>query len=176
MFNIDTRPFPEIVTDEFFKYTKKKVVGFEGLQIRNGPYGALSSVGVSDGVVDFCCHKEMETSEFLKVVDWVANNGEQLLNMALESFVEFYWEMRDVVIPTLVNENPDDIVPKISDYSDLARLCGIVAVHVSEFKNNGEHLFGIEFGCNWEDEHGAGCRFEGLKLIESGDGSDSFSY
>jgi hypothetical protein len=40
----------------------------------------------------------------------------------------------------------------------------------------GEPNFGIELGCNWETEHGAGVQFEGLKVIEAGDASVAFTF
>jgi hypothetical protein len=58
----------------------------------------------------------------------------------------------------------------------LARLCGLVALHVGGMTKGGEPRFGIELGCNWEDEHGAGVRFQGLKVVEAGEASDAFSF
>ena len=40
----------------------------------------------------------------------------------------------------------------------------------------GEPRFGIELGCNWEEEHGAGVRFVGLKIVEAGYAADAFSF
>ncbi|WP_220783823.1 hypothetical protein, partial [Shewanella sairae] len=41
-----------------------------------------------------------------------------------------HYTMRDLVIESLIDEKPDDVVPQISTYKDLSRLCGIVAVHI----------------------------------------------
>ena len=176
MYSIEAPNYPETKTDEFFKYTKKKVEGFAGLQERNGPYGAVSSISPSDGSIDFCCDKDMSTDQFLEIVDWVESNSGKLLALALESFVELYWEMRDLVIESLIDEDPDDVVPEIKSYDDLRKLCGIVAVHVKGKSDNGDPLFGIEFGCTWEDEHGAGAGFEGFTIKESGHASDAFDF
>ena len=176
MFDLPPSIYPETSADEFFKYTSKKVGGFAGLQIRNGAYGAVSAPEESDGSVHFCCDKDIQTKVFLDAVDWIEKNALELLHLSLESFVEQYWEMRDLVIDSLIEENPDDVVPHISNYKDLKNLSGIVAVHIKACGSKTVPHFGIEFGCNWEDEHGAGTSFKGLNLIVSGHASDAFDY
>ena len=168
--------YPETIVDEYFKYTIKKVEGFSGLQIRNGVYGAVSSSEYSNGEVHFCCDKDMDTQEFLRVINWVEKNAKELLDLSLKSFVGQYWEMRDLVIESLVDEEPDEVVPEISSFEELRKLCGIVAVHVKGSGTKIEPRFGIEFGCTWENEHGAGASFNGLEIIESGHGSDAFDF
>jgi Domain of unknown function (DUF6985) len=176
MYSVNPPDYPETLTDEDFKYTSIQVPGFVGLQVVNGPYGAKSSEHPSDGTVHFCCDKEMQTEEFLEIADWVKNRGDEILDAALASFVEQYWEMRDLVLECLEDEEPDDVVPEISDYKDLVILCGIVGVHVKPYLADKVPRFGLEFGCNWEDEHGAGARFEGVRVVESGQASVAFDF
>jgi len=176
VFDVKECEFPETTTDEFFKYTSKKVPGFAGLQIRNGAYGSISSPETSDGKIHFCCDKDLSTEEFFDVVNWIEKNALDVLNKSLESFVEQYWYMRDLVIESLIVEKPDDIVPRISTYKDLMELCGIAAVHIKGNSSMVAPRFGIEFGCNWEDEHGAGTNFKGLNLVESGSASEGFDF
>jgi hypothetical protein len=176
MYNVTPPNYPMTSTDEYFHYTTLKVDGFAGLQIRNGPYGAVSSKELSDGAVHFCGNKDLPVDQFLIVAEWVSKNGKPILERSLESFVDQYWEMRDLVIECLIDEDPDDVVPKISNFIDLKKLCGIAAVHVGGINEDGNPLFGVEFGCTWEDEHGAGARFIGEELVESGEASDAFSF
>lgn len=176
MCNVEVPEFPSLSNDEYFKYTTKKVVGFSGLQIRNGPYGAISGDGQSDGTVHFCCDKDMTSESFIETVEWVDKNASLLLDVCLESFVDQYWKMRDLVIESLIDERAENVVPEISSYKELENLVGIIAVHVKDKSETGQYRFGIEFGCTWEDEHGAGAGFEGLKLVESGMASDAFDF
>ena len=176
MYSVNPPKYPETKVDEYFKYTSMIVDGFSGLQIRNGVYGSVSSSEASNGEVHFCCDKDLETESFLSVVNWVEENGKELLEISLKSFVEQYWEMRDLVIESLIDEDPDEVVPEISTFEDLRKLCGIVAIHVKGSGTKSEPRFGIEFGCTWEDEHGAGVSFNGLKIIESGHASDAFDF
>lgn len=84
--------------------------------------------------------------------------------------------MRDIVIECLMDEDPDEVVPEIKEAEELASLCGLVALHVGGISNSGEPRFGIALGCSWEEEHGAGVRFIGLKVVEAGQASVAFSF
>ncbi len=176
MFSVNSPMYPETSTDDFFKYTTKKVTEFSGLQVRNGPYGAVSSNEISAGLVHFCCDKDLQTELFLEISNWIEENAKELLNLSLKSFIEQYWEMRDLVIESLIDEDPDEVVPEITTHEDLKNLCGIIAVHIKGSGTKSSPRFGIEFGCTWEDEHGAGASFNGLEIIESGYGSDAFDF
>ncbi len=109
-------------------------------------------------------------------MNWVEANALDILDKSLESFIEQYWDMRDLVIESLIDEKPDDVVPLISSYKDLIRLCGIVAVHIKGSGSIDAPRFGVEFGCNWEEEHGAGTNFKGLKLVKSGSAFEGFDF
>ncbi len=176
MYNVEVPTYPDISIDEYFKYTSRIIDGVSGLQVRNGPYGAVSSSAKSDGLIHFCGDKDLQTELFLEITDWIDINAGEILDGCLKSFVEQYWEMRDLVIDTLIDEDPDVVVPRITSHHDLRNLCGIVAVHVKGSGTKDAPRFGIEFGCNWEEEHGAGVSFNGLNVIESGEASDAFEF
>lgn len=150
--------------------------GFSGLNVRNGPYGAVSSDEPSDGTVHYSADKEMDKDSFLLESKWVNENAEQILDLALAAMVGQYWENRENVLECLIDEDPNVVVPEIKHHTDLLKLCGIVAIHIKDPGKDGSHRFGIEFGCTWEDEHGAGVRFENLRVVEDGHASDSFDF
>lgn len=176
MYNTDIPEYPEIITDQFSMYTSIKSGGFAGLNVRNGPYGALSSAKPSDGTVDYSADKDMDRDFFLAESKWVSDHAVEILDLALAAMVDQYWENREYVLECLGDEDPNEVAPKISCPQDLKNLCGIVAVHIKNSDSSGSHRFGIEFGCNWEDEHGAGVRFENLKVIEEGEASVAFDF
>ncbi|WP_417534866.1 DUF6985 domain-containing protein [Marinobacterium stanieri] len=176
MYNTDAPPYPEINCDEYCIYTSIKSDGFSGLNVRNGPYGALSSCEPSDGTVHYSGDKDMGTETFLTESKWVSDHAVEILDAALSAMVDQYWENREYVLECLVDEDPNEVVPEISAPQDLKILCGIVAVHINTPDDSGNHRFGIEFGCNWEDEHGAGVRFKNLIAIEDGHASEAFDF
>jgi hypothetical protein len=175
MYNVDPPLYPEFVDDEYCHLSTIGLPSFAGMQITNGPYGAISDPGPSTGEVHAAADKSLAPDLFRAVIAWVIEHDAEIRRLMFPALVEQYWEMRDLVIECLVDEDPNEIVPEIKHPEDLAPLCGIVAVHVGGIASNGQPRFGIELGCNWEEEHGAGVHFVGLKLIEAGDASVAWS-
>jgi hypothetical protein len=160
--------YPKVLIDDDSKYTMKNIPAFANMQIRNGPFGAISTKGLSTGSVHFICDKSIDDKIFLDIVNWIEERALLILDKALSSFMDDYNEMRPMVIECLIDEDPDDVVPKINSYKELLSLCGIVGVYIRSDGATTVPEFGIEFGCNWEDSHGAGAAFKGVELIESG--------
>lgn len=176
MYNVHAPLFPEYVDDDYRHLSTIRLPAFAGMQITDGPYGAVSSPGPSTGETHACAEKELDPNVFCAIVNWVIEHDSQIRALLFPALVDQYWEMRDLVIECLSNENPDQIVPAITEPEELASLCGLVALHVGGRSANGEPRFGIELGCNWEEEHGAGVRFQGLRVVQSGHASDAFSF
>lgn len=176
MYNINAPSFPEYIDDEYHHLSTVRLPAFAGMQITNGPYGAVSATGPSNGETHAAADKKLDPDEFRAVVKWVIEHDSQIRSRLFPALVEQYWEMRDLVIECLIDEDPDEVVPEIKESEELASLCGLVALHVGGMSADGEPRFGIELGCNWEEEHGAGVRFVGLKVVESGHASDAFSF
>ncbi len=176
MYNTNAPAFPDYVEDEHFLLSSIQLPAFAGMQITEGPYGAVSSPGRSTGETHASANRDLNPDEFRAVVRWVIEHDSQIRSILFPSLVEQYWEMRDLVIECLIDEDPDEVVPVINEPEDLASLCGLVAVRVGGMSADGEPRFGIELGCNWDEEHGAGVRFLGLKVVEAGEATDAFSF
>lgn len=168
-----------IVEDEYFKSISKQVEGFNGLQLRLSPYGSISSANEHNENIIFQCDLDIDDNHFLSIIKWIENNAVKILDISLKSFEEQYWENRPYVIESLEDESQDyidTIVPKITSYKEIIKLCGIHCIHIKESDDLTNPSFGIEFGCNWEDEHGAGIRFLGLNVIDVGSAIESFDF
>lgn len=176
MYNVKAPSFPEYIDDEYHHLSTIRLPAFAGMQITNGPYGAVSASGPSAGETHAAADKELDSDGFRSVVTWVIQHDSQIRAILFPALVEQYWVMRDLVIECLIDEDPDEVVPEIKDPEELASLCGLVALHVGGMSAKGEPRFGIELGCNWEEEHGAGVRFLGLKVMEAGEASVAFSF
>jgi hypothetical protein len=176
MYNTEAPDFPQHVDGEHFRVSTIVLPSFAGSQVRNGPYGGISASGPSDGKTHAVCDKSFPVEDFLTAVEWVVRHNIQLRDSLLESLVDHYNEMRGLVIESLIDENPDDVVPAILDSADLLPLCGLVALHIGGMLPDNVPRFGIELGCNWETEHGAGARFSGLQIEEAGDSDHAFSF
>jgi hypothetical protein len=176
MYNVNAPTFPEYIDDEYHHVSSIRLPAFAGMQITNGPYGAISEPGSSTGETHAAADKSIDPTIFQAAIAWVIEHDAEIRPKLFAALVDQYWEMRDLVIECLIDEDPDAVVPKIDTPEDLAPLCGLVTFHISGMNITGEPIFGIELGCNWETEHGAGVRFEGLKVVESGDAAVAFSF
>ena len=176
MYNVNPPPFPDYVDDEYHHLSSIRLPAFAGMQITNGPYGAVSEPGSSNGETHAAGDKSLDPEVFRAAIAWVIEHDAAIKPILFAALVDQYWENRDIVIDCLAGEDPNDLVPEIQVPEDLAPLCGLVAFHIGGMSAEGEPRFGIELGCNWEGEHGAGVQFEGLKVIESGDASVSFCF
>ncbi len=176
MYHTEAPNFPEYVDDEYHHVSTITLPAFAGMQITNGPYGAVSSPGPSIGETHAVANKLLDPEVFRSVINWIIENAPAIRDLLFPALVNQYWEMRDLVIEFLIDEDPDDVVPAIAEPDDLAKLCGLVAIHIGGQTADGLPRFGIELDCNWEEEHGAGVRFVGLRVVEAGDASDAFTF
>jgi hypothetical protein len=176
MYNVNAPTFPEYIDDEYHHVSSIRLPAFTGMQITNGLYGAVSEPGYSTGDTHAASDKSIDPKIFQAAITWVIEHDADLRPKLFAALVDQYWEMRDLVIECLIDEDPDVVVPKIVNPEDLAPLCGLVAIHIGRMNVLGEPIFGIELGCNWETEHGAGVRFEGLKVVDSGNAAVAFSF
>lgn len=136
MYNTDAPKFPEHVDNEHSHASTIILPAFAGTQIRNGPYGAVSAPGSSDGETHAVSDKSLPLEDFKRAVDWVIKHDAQIRDALFVSFVDHYNEMREQVIECLVDEDPDDIVPEVRSPNELLRLCGLIALHVNSVLDN----------------------------------------
>jgi hypothetical protein len=176
MYNVNAPTFPEYIDDKYRHLSSIRLPAFAGMQIANGPYGSVSEPGASTGETHAASDNSLDPQVFQSAILWVMEHDADIRPKLFAALVDGYWEMRDLVIECLIDEDPDDVVPKIENPEDLAPLCGLVALHIGGMSAAGEPIFGIELGCNWETEHGAGVRFEGLRVVESGDAAVAFCF
>ena len=182
MFNTEAPNFPEYVDDEYHHVSTITLPAFAGMQITNGPYGAVSSDELSTGETHAVSDKSLDPAIFRAVVSWIIANAPKIRELLFPALVDQYWEMRDIILADSDAEDEEEqaevdaLVPEIEKPEELATLCGLVAIHIGGQTANGEPRYGIELGCNWEQEHGAGVRFVGLRVVQSGDASDAFRF
>jgi hypothetical protein len=158
----------EVSINEYFKEIQTSVDAVKGMQIRDGDYGSISSPEPSDGRIKVLCQHDVSTELLVATANWIKKHSEEIIGVALKSLLPKYAELRPLVLESLVSENGDDILPDVTEYMGLKPICGVVAIYVNDKTDGGEFSIGIEFGCNWDEEHGAGCLLEGLKVVAVG--------
>jgi hypothetical protein len=69
MYNVHAPPFPEYVDDDYHHLSTIRLPAFAGMQITDGPYGAVSSPGPSTGETHACAEKELDPDMVSEVDD-----------------------------------------------------------------------------------------------------------
>jgi len=176
MYDTTAPNFPKHVEIDERRISTITLPSFSGSQYRNGPYGAISSNEKSNGETHVVCDAALAVDQFDLAVQWIISNDQNIRDALLESLVDHYREMREVEIECLQDADPDVVLPIIQNSSELLPLCGLVAVHVNKLSDSAAPRFGIELGCNWEPDHGAGARFSGLTVEAAGESDYAFMF
>ena len=158
MYDVDAPLFPDYLDDDLYYLSTIRLPAFAGTQITDGPYRDVSAEGPSTGVTHAYAEKPLNLDVFHAVVKWVIEHDAEIRALVFPALVEHYWMMRDLVIESLIDQDPDEILPAIKGPEELAPLCGVEAIYVGGMSANGVPRFGVSFDCNWENEHGAGVR------------------
>lgn len=176
MHGADPPAFPGHHETEDLHLSTLHLPAFAGMQIRNGPYGAVSAPGASTGDLRACAERELSLDGFRAVLTWVIAHAGDIRAALFPALAEQYREMRDLAVEDPDGEAPEVVLPEIRDAEELAALCGVAWLHVGGMTTDGQPRYGIELGCEWEPEHGAGVRFAGLTVVEVGDASAAFLF
>jgi hypothetical protein len=71
-------------------------------------------------------------------------------------------------------DGDDEELLGVSEPADLRPLIGLSAVHVLDVFHDGAACIGFEFGCVWDEEHGAGVMTHLGRVIATGQAACSF--
>ncbi|MBE8233301.1 MAG: hypothetical protein HAW67_06150 [Endozoicomonadaceae bacterium] len=164
----------DVSKTEYFKEIHTSVSAVKGMQNRGGDYGSISSPEPSEGHIKVLCDHDVSTETFVSTVNWIKKHGEEIIEASLKSLLPEYSELRPLVLESLVSEDSNLILPNVNEYMALKSICGVIAIYVNNKTDAGEFSIGIEFGCNWDEEHGAGCLFEGLNVVDVGGADVAF--
>lgn len=170
--------FPEFIwEDDCFWVTSARLPDWTGYQIRNGPYGAVSETGVSDGTVKLLFAPEGRedgplTEEEIRLVRWVVDNQAAVHDAMLHRLLEHYPGLRDEFLDYFIDEDmAKQCLPEVKTPAELKALLGIVSINVHQIQD-AEPYIGVELGCTWDDEHGVGVLLHGARPLEVG-GADT---
>jgi hypothetical protein len=71
-------------------------------------------------------------------------------------------------------DEDDEELMEVSEPSDLRPLVGLTEVHVLNVVRDGVACIGFQFGCVWDEEHGAGVMTHLGRVIATGQANCSF--
>jgi len=169
---INVPPFPPLRWDEFFWVGEITLPSWAGFQTRRGPYAGISSVDPSDGTVRLSVAVE-DRQPHTQPTQAQARAYQHLLDNEAVVCAEVLLALfRDY--PEQQANYGDDPLPDIDEPAGLKALLGLSQVHVLFESRDDVAYVGFEFGCVWDEEHGAGVMTHLGRIVEIGPASASF--
>jgi len=173
MYGINPPLFPEFVWEEYFWVSSAPFSSWDGFQVREGPYGSISGDGTSNGLVHIVLidterDEGPVTEQEMNAVRWVIKNEKSIHDAFMNKLLEDYSDIKEEVLGRADEEEAGKLLPQVNSINDLKKLCGVVNINVylhSKFK---KPFVGVELGCTWEDEHGAGVALYGDSALKRG--------
>jgi hypothetical protein len=176
---LDVPPFPPLRWDEYSWVGKVKLPSWAGFQARGGAYGSRSSKKRSDGTVRLDVAVEDDEAQTppnaaqIAAMRHLLDNEKAVASAVLEAIFEMYPEAK-AEYEAGYGEEEDETLPTISDPKELRALMGLSTVHILDVKKGAAAYIGFEFGCAWEEEHGAGVMTHRGRVVEVGQADTAF--
>lgn len=163
--------------DGFFWKAQAHLPSWAGFQLRNGPYGSLSSDDPSDGVVKITAPDHPDdsppTEQDRACVQWLLDHEAEVAPAVLEGLLAEYPKLQQLY--GYEGEERETYMPDVSSRDDFRQLIGLHEVHVLPLLREGIPYIGFEFGCTWDGEHGLGVLMHGTRVVEVGDAATAFT-
>lgn len=174
---------------------KIELASWAGFQVRSGPYGArakatkrykvrISFTAPSDGDDDRLHARPSE--EQVAAHAYLLAHERKVTKAVLARILREYPKLRAAyhkdydIDPDADDDRADDLfdalktLPEIKRSADLRKVMGISTVHVLDVAKAGVAYVGFEFGCDWDDEHGAGMMLHKQRIVKFGGADVSF--
>jgi len=174
MYDVNPPLFPEFLWYEAFWVTSAKLPAWQGFQVRNGPYGCLSSDEPSDGLVHIVFAPEGRgdaplTEDEIRSVQWVIDHEKSIHDALLQTLFEAYPNIREEALEWYDEEEAAALLPEVNNADELKKIVGVVSINIHPLVRDGIPFVGVELGCTWDEEHGAGVMLHGNRALECGD-------
>jgi hypothetical protein len=169
---LDYPPFPPLKWDHYFWVGEITLPSWAGFQARRGGYGAVSSRRASDGTARLSISplddraRTPPTAEQVAAFRHLLDNEAAVAAAVARALVDY--------CPGNAYDRHDEELLGVSEPADLRPLVGFSAVHVLDVFHDGAACIGFEFGCVWDEEHGAGVMTHLGRVIATGQADCSF--
>jgi hypothetical protein len=164
-------PFPTLKWDQFFWVGELVLPSWKGFQSRRGPYGSISSDKPSDGSTRLSI-KPVDSEERTIPTPAQTSAFQHLLSNERVVAANVMKGLMDYCTGDEVDFGGPP--PVVNDSNDMRRLVGLHSVHVLKVERDGSAYVGFEFGCEWDEEHGAGVMTHLGKVVQTGQADVSF--
>lgn len=178
---IGVPPFPPLKWNKYSWEGEITLPSWAGFQSRHGGYGSVSTEDPSIGTATLTVESpdgedgRPPSSEQWAAVRHLLENELAVAQAVMQAIFDNYPAARTKFLKGYGLTSSAD-VPKISRLSELRPLMGLNSVHVLRVTHEGVAYVGFEFGCTWEEEHGAGVMTHKGRVISVGRAAESFDY
>lgn len=184
---LDVPPFPPLTWSGYSWVGEITLPSWAGFQSRGGAYGLRSSRKASDGTARL--HVAVDDDELedddprpppsaaqVKALRHLLDNEATVATKVLKAIFEIYPEEREAYKDgyDLTEKELNERLPDLKGASGLKKLMGLSTVHVLYVESAKSAYIGFEFGCVWEQEHGAGVMTHRNRVVEVGQADASF--
>ena len=179
-FHLKLPPFPPLKLDMHEWTGQDRLPAWKGTQSRRGEYTSRSSRRPSDGTVDIEIPRaegdeddENPTPPYPEQVaayKHLKEHDHEIAQKVLEALLK---DFRKMVKEGYFPED-DDEVPQIETVEEMRRHVGLGTLHVLDLAKAGHAYLGLELGCTWEEEHGAGVLLHKSRVVAVGQADVSF--
>jgi hypothetical protein len=169
---LDYPPFPPLKWNHYFWVGEVLLPSWAGFQARRGGYGAVSSRKPSDGTARLSISplddkvRTHPTAEQVVAFRHLMENEATVGAAVARALVDY--------CPGHAYDGDDEELLEVNEPADLRPLIGLSAVHVLDVFRDGAACIGFEFGCVWDEEHGAGVMTHLGQVIAAGQADCSF--
>jgi hypothetical protein len=170
---LDYPPFPPLKWDYYFWLGEVVLPSWAGFQARRGAYGAGNSRKPSDGTARLSISPLDDKARTHPMAEQVAafrhlmDNEAAVAAAVARALVDY--------CPGNAYDGDDEELLEVSGPDDLRPLVGLSSVHVLNVVRDRVACIGFEFGCVWDEEHGAGVMTHFGRVIATGQADCSFT-
>jgi hypothetical protein len=172
-------PFPPLKR-EMHEWTGKDVIpAFAGTQERHGPYTSRSSPKPSKGSVtleiprldDNDQSPAPPAKEQIAAYAYFKEHQAEVTQAIMQALLKDYTKLRR----RWLKSDPDLDLPDITTPDDMRKNVGLGTLHMFDVAKAGVAYFGLELGCTWDEEHGAGVILHKNRVVAVGQADTSFT-
>ena len=177
-FTLKLPPLPPLKLEMHEWVGADVLTAWAGTQKRLDPYTSRSSRASSKGAVTVQIPRLCEDDanplppapEQMKAYAHLKTNQAEITNEVLKALLAYYKKTR----AGWLKNDPHLKLPVIQTIEEMRKKVGLGTLHVHKIAKGGYAYIGLELGCTWDEEHGAGVLLRKDAVVQVGQADASF--